>query len=425
MKNPRLWYGVAGLVVALAGAVAAGCAAESGRTYPSPIAATPPAGYPLDRERPGGSVEAVPSPEAPVAKPIRDDLPAAEIIKLPAQTGTAPSPVPIPVPPDSKVASPTPTAPALDPTAGQTIPLSNSILAEVNGDVITREEIINPLRPQIEIWREHLSKEDYEERCRYYIYEDLLKEISRRLVLQEARTELSTEEKKAIDAQVAQVEKNQISEAGSKPRLEARLAAEGTTLARENARMREGLMVQRLLHQKLPADFQVTHSELQALYDRVKTERYVVPEEARLLMITLKKSDSADAAAARAKAEAVYDRVRGGENFGKLAAQYSTDPKAKAGGDWGMVGRDSLKAEAVSRALFASKQNELAPLVETADSYYIVKCLERQEGRTKPFGEVQAELEREIRVQKRDAAVSKYITELRDKSYINVIYNNM
>jgi peptidyl-prolyl cis-trans isomerase C len=417
MRNLRFGCGVLCLA-----AMVAGCAADSDRSGPTPIAASAPARYPLERERPGGAAEAVPSEQAPIARPLRDDLPPIVVRGSPAETGTALRP---PVKPPTSAVTPTGAVPRLDPTAGQTMPLMNAILAQINGDVITREDIAGPLRPQIEMWRQNLSPDEFAWWCKYYINEDLMKEISRRLVLQEAKATLAEDEKRAIDAQVAAEEKDMVSDAGSKPRLEARLAAEGTTLERENARERERLMVQRLLKQKVPANFQVTHGELLALYEKVKVERFVVPDEAHLLLITLKKSDSADAAAARAKAEAVHDRARRGEDFAKLAAQYSADPKAQTGGDWGMVGRNSLKAEAVTAAVFTLKRGGLAPLVETDDGFYIVRCLERQEGRTKPFAEVQGDLEKELRRQKQAEAVQAYLDVLQSKAYLKIFYENM
>ena len=158
--------GSAGLAAMLA-AVAAGCGGGGpARTGPTPIAASPPAAYPLEREQPGGSVEAMPPEQAPVAKPLREDLPLAVVRELPSETATAAAPSQrIPVPPERTAV--VPDAPHLDPSGGATIPLSNAILAEVNGDVITREEILSPLRPQIEQWKKNLSETDFQERCRY------------------------------------------------------------------------------------------------------------------------------------------------------------------------------------------------------------------------------------------------------------------
>ncbi len=121
----------------------------------------------------------------------------------------------------------------------------------------------------------------------------------------------------------------------------------------------------------------------------------------------------------------MYDRARRGEDFGKLAAQYSHDSRARDGGDWGVVTRGNLKAAAVDAALFALKRNELAPLIETDEYYYIVKCLEREEARTKPFTEVQADLEREMREEKREAAVQKYVQDLYDRAYVRVMIENL
>jgi parvulin-like peptidyl-prolyl isomerase len=423
------------LAMLVVGVLAAGCADESSRKGPlTPIAPTPPGGgYALDREPPGGAIEAVEPYEAPVAKPLKDSLPPVAFedsepvgtsVGRPTNGRSSPRPIPAPSATSDKTGPDQPALPAPAPDAGATVPLANAVLAEVNGDVITREDILGPLRPQIEQWRKDLPPDEFENRCRYYISQDLRKEISRRLVLQEAKATLSEAEKDAVEAQLVQTEKNLISEAGSRPRLEERFAKNGSTIEREKVRQRDHLLIQRLLRQKV-VDIQVTHGELLALYEKVKADRYELRERAHLLMITLKKSNSAGLDQAQALAQAVQDKASHGEDFAKLAARYSSDPMAQKGGDWGLVGRGSVAIKAVDAALFSLRPGEVAPLIETNEAFYIVKCQDREEARTKPFTEVQTELERELRDEKRNDAIQKYIQDLYEKAFVRVMTENL
>jgi len=303
--------------------------------------------------------------------------------------------------------------------------LVNTVLAEVNGEVITREDILGPIRPQMATWRKEYSPEAFESRCRQVISMKLREEISRRLVVQEAEAELSEQEKEQIDTTLGQILKNLAAEAGSALLLEEKLRREGSSLREERQRRREQLMVQQYLRRKISPTVHITHSELLNCYRRVCAERYVQPTRVRLGLITIRKSESPDVAQARALAEAVYQRAAKGEGFTRLARRYSHGPMASQGGDWGFVTKGSFRIKAVDEVLFALETDQVGPLVETDEAFYIVKALARQEGRTVPFTEVQDELEDEIRDRKYNETVNKYIQDLYKRGYVRVMMENI
>ena len=303
--------------------------------------------------------------------------------------------------------------------------LVNTVLAEVNGEVITREDILGPIRPQMAKWRKEYSPAAFESRCRQVINMKLREEISRHLVVQEAKAELSEEEKKHIDTTLGQILKNLASEAGSALLLEEKLEREGTSLREERRRRREQLIVQRYLRSKISPTVHITHSELLNRYRRVYQERYVQPTRVRLGLIAIRKSESPDVAQARAVADAVHQRASKGEDFARLARRYSHDPMASGGGDWGFVTKGSFRIKAVDEVLFALEAGQVGPLVETDEAFYIVKALARQEARTVPFTEVQDELEDEIRDRKYNETVNKYIQDLYKRGYVRVMTENI
>jgi parvulin-like peptidyl-prolyl isomerase len=308
---------------------------------------------------------------------------------------------------------------------GEAPRLVNAVLAEVNGEVITREDILGPLRPQMAQWRKDLAPQAFESQCRVVIDSKLRESISVRLVVQEAKAKLTDDEKKQVDAAIDQTVKNLIAGAGSLAALEARLEKQGSSLAREKERERERMIVQRYLREKVAPTVHVTHSELLDYYNRVRAERYERPDRMRLGLILLKKSTSANPQHAAALAQAVHQRAGAGEDFARLAARYSEDPMSETGGDWGLVTRGSFRVKAVDDALFRLEGGRVAPLVETDDAYYIVKALERQPAHTVPFTEVQADLEDEIRDRKYNEQVSRHVQGLYEKAYVRIMLDNL
>ncbi|HVF49748.1 MAG TPA: peptidylprolyl isomerase [Pyrinomonadaceae bacterium] len=91
----------------------------------------------------------------------------------------------------------------------------------------------------------------------------------------------------------------------------------------------------------------------------------------------LSKHPELDPKVARGKAEDVLKRARGGEDFAKLAGEYSSDPGSKSqGGDLGWFGRGRMM-EAFEKAAFELKPNEISDIVETPFGFHIIKVEER------------------------------------------------
>ena len=93
----------------------------------------------------------------------------------------------------------------------------------------------------------------------------------------------------------------------------------------------------------------------------------------------------------RGKAEEVLKRVRAGEDFGKLAQEFSIDGSKDKGGDLGWFGKGQMVPE-FEKATFALKPGEVSDIVETQFGYHIIKLEGRRDkdDQGKPVEQVHA-----------------------------------
>ncbi len=167
---------------------------------------------------------------------------------------------------------------------------------------------------------------------------------------------------------------------------------------------------------RAPADLVVPEEAAEALLDKDPTrvrERYEErksefdrPEQVRVrhILARFEPSDEAGKAAARARIDALRQRIEGGEDFAAVAREASEDPATKeSGGDLGLVSRGTV-VKAIEDAAFAQAPGALGDVIESPQGFHLLKVEERRPARVVPFEEAQAQVAAELA--REDAAVA-------------------
>jgi peptidyl-prolyl cis-trans isomerase C len=141
---------------------------------------------------------------------------------------------------------------------------------------------------------------------------------------------------------------------------------------------------------------------LHKVYDEAaKSQKPETEIKARHILVTTKE-----------EAEAALKRVKGGEDFAKVADQISKDPGSK-GGDLGWFTKDRMVPE-FANAAFAMKPNQISDPVQSQFGWHIIKVEEIREKKFPAYNDIKDQISRYL-IQK---AQAELVTKLREGAKI-------
>ena len=151
---------------------------------------------------------------------------------------------------------------------------------------------------------------------------------------------------------------------------------------------------------QLAAKVAVDDVQLKTYYDEQKAktpDRFIQGEQRRVSHILLPVASPGEDAAVKAQAEGILKRAQSGEDFAKLAKEFSQDPgSAQQGGDLGWSERKVWVAP-FADAAYSMKVDEIKGPVKTQFGYHILKLVGIQPATVKTFEQSKTELETEYR----------------------------
>jgi parvulin-like peptidyl-prolyl isomerase len=297
-------------------------------------------------------------------------------------------------------------------------PDESSAAAKVNGTVISRGEF---QREFDRVWRSKgtkskLADESKLAEMKREAFENL---ISRELLYQESR-------KRKIKVAPADIDR----EFGQ---LKAQFANEGqftetmTRLKLNEALIREqiahGLAIRALVIEAVGSKISVSDDEIRTYFERHK-ETFSTPPQVHLSHILIAvdpawKSEQKKAAAD--KTAKLRERLAGGEDFVRLAAQNSDDYKSKEqGGDIGWFSPGQLVA-ALEKEVEPLKTGEISPVIEDRFGFQIIKVIERKPAVSPPFDELKGKIRGILKQEKGIKQLQPFIKKLRDEAKVEIL----
>ncbi len=293
---------------------------------------------------------------------------------------------------------------------------SGGFVLAVNGETITSDEVVLPLSAHFEKLAQATSFEQFKVQVKPQLEQFLVTRLSNILLYQQAKKELGENVDEMLDkAAAGEVRKFIMRFEGDTARAEEALKEMGMDWASYREYQKRMILSQSYIHKQLPEPKPITHSELVNLYNSMKAE-FVVPAMIRFQLIDIQpaKLEIADANEDRQmKAKQIADelmgRLEGGADFGELAKEYSHGHRKSVGGLWKQVQPESLAEpyDAIAQEAGSMEIGDLSGPIEGGGHVFIVKLLEKRQGASKSFEQVQSQLEERIAFERRKKAVDE------------------
>ena len=285
----------------------------------------------------------------------------------------------------------------------------------INGQPLPPEAIEFELGRLVKFYSQHMPEEQVRAQLPALREHAVEQAIGARLLFDEAaKLNLSVSDAD-VDERVAQM-KQQI---GGAKKFEGVLQQQGLTETGLREQIRAGRRVDKLVEQVVSAVPEPTEDAMRAHFASHQ-EEYLRPERAQAqhILVSPASKDAVACDVAKAKIEAIRQRVQGGGNFADEAAAHSECPSGReAGGSLGWFSRGMMVPE-FDAAAFSMKVGELSGIIETQFGYHIIHKTGHEEETTTTFEDARESIRDFLRHATRGSALSAHVEGLKAKAKI-------
>ena len=289
-------------------------------------------------------------------------------------------------------------------------PLLDRVVAVVNKEVITWSELYKAMEFEV-VSGDMKSMNDADKKKLFKESEAAFLEglIDKKLQLQAAaRLDIGAGKEEIAEAINGIKKKYSMDE----KEFEASLKKEGFTFDEYKRRLAEHIILSKVVAQQVRNKVVVTDEEVkQYMGENTDTEYRV-----RQILFKTPEKD-ADRGAVEARAEEVFQKVKGGEDFVAAALKYSEDPTGRAGGDLGFIKKALLGKEFLD-VLSPMSVGEMSRPFWTARGLHIIRLEEKVDARN--MDEFKETVKKKLFDQKFEGEYRNWLRGLREKAFVEV-----
>lgn len=244
-----------------------------------------------------------------------------------------------------------------------------------------------------------------------------------RVLLAKATPDDKTAAGKSTDEFIANARK----QSGTEEVFKQQLQQSGLTLDSLRSRYAEQATVERVLERDIESMIKITDEQAKEFYEK-NAARFTKPEQVRASHILIATQDLqsgeqlSDAKKKEKKelTEKLLARAKKGEDFAKLAKEFSDDPGSKDKGGEYTFPRGQMVPE-FEAAAFALKTNEVSGIVTTQYGYHIIKLSEKIAPEKVEYAKVAEDLKKNLMQQEFQSRQAEYFAKLKSDAGVSVV----
>ena len=297
---------------------------------------------------------------------------------------------------------------------------ADGIAATVNGKVITRSEVrIVVVQEYMLLEQLVLTPAERERRVSQLEWEGMEALIERELILAEYDKLGIPVKPRLVDAEVNYRIRQGFG--GDREKFIAGLRQFGITMRKFRENQVRIIKVQMMKsHMTRDKTRPPTPGEVEEYYQR-NIDDYRGEGTIHVRTITIPKRMPWDPLATeegqRTLVQDIHGKLENGGDFAELARTYSWDSVAEAGGDRGIIGKETLQP-LLTMSAYNLPPGELSEIIEDGNNYYILYMESRQYGEAQPLSEVREDVESNIVAEQKQKVIDKWVESLRQRAFI-------
>lgn len=293
--------------------------------------------------------------------------------------------------------------------------LLNGVVAIVNDTVITENEAREYIEPVIDFLKDRHRNDHkaFQEEAMKAYRDGLNQLIDRKLMLDDFKKAGFQMPERFIEDFVQDRIREQY---GDRSRLIRSLKERGRSYADFRKEIREQFIVEQMQNFHISSAIIVSPADIERYY-REHIKDYRLPDQIKLSMIVLNKTEGADNSSVEKLAAEILKKIRGGADFAEMASIYSEGSQRSEGGDWGWIETKVLRAE-LAKAASLLKAGEIGEIIITPDACYIMRVDKIRIAHVRPLSDVRDEIEKNLKAEERKRLQEQYVKRLRKKAFI-------
>lgn len=304
---------------------------------------------------------------------------------------------------------------------GADVSLMEEIICKVNGDIVTRGEMLHDKKMmETELRQQGLSGARLADALNDSSKNILREKIDQLLLVQKAK-ELDIKVDTELNKQLLDIQRT-TKIVDPEQFQEYVREKTGTPYEDYKAELKNNLLREKVVREEISRKIMFKKDELEAYYAEHKDE-FMRQERVflREIFVSTDGKDAAGMAAAEKKAKDLVTRARKGERFAEMAQANSDAPNAAQGGEMPAFQKQDLKEE-LSKAIWNQSRGYVTdPIkVENPNGFAIFKVEEHQKAGLAEFEEVQYDVQDKLFRPKMVPALRDYETKLRAVAFLEI-----